>query len=66
MLKFILNYLLVATLVTWFLDFVATKVSSKQYQFTRWEKVMIWVGWPLFIITFIVIFISTFFRNKNE
>jgi len=66
MLTLIVNYLLIATLVTWFIDYVANKVASQEYQFTRWEKVVLWLGWPLFIITFIVIFISTFFRNKNE
>ena len=65
MLSLIINYLLLATLVTWFLDYIANKVSSKEYQFNWWEKIVIWIGWPIFVVTFIVMFISTFFRNNE-
>lgn len=63
--SWVINYLLLGILVMWGMDWVSHKVSSDSKQlFTQWEKIVLTIGWPFYLITFIVMFLLTFFKNK--
>ena len=62
--NWIINYLLLGILAMWGLDWVSHKVSDDPKQlFTKWERVILVIGWPLYLTTFIVMFIATFFKK---
>jgi hypothetical protein len=63
--NWIINYLLLGILVMWALDYISRKVSDNPNQlFTQWERIVLIIGWPVYLITFIVMFLVTFFKNK--
>lgn len=62
--NWIINYLLLGILVMWVLDYISHKVSDNPNQlFTKWERVTLVIVWPVYLTTFIVMFILTFFKK---
>ena len=62
--NWIINYLLLGILVMWVLDYISRKVSDNSNQlFTQWERIVLIIGWPVYLTTFIVMFILTFFKK---
>jgi len=62
--NWIINYLLSGILAMWVLDYISHKVSNNPNQlFTKWERVILVIGWPVYLTTFIVMFILTFFKK---